>query len=78
MSVSGFTFIIIFYSISLNSTIFLKCVDFDLLVWVWTLMERRSTLSVSQVKKKMNVSEFKLWNINLNSESDEESKSKNL
>lgn len=78
MSVSGFTFIIIFYSISLNSTIFLKCVDFDLLVWVWTLMERRSTLSVSQVKKKMNVSDFKLWNINLNSESDEESKSKNL
>lgn len=76
MSVSGFTFIIIFYSISLNSTIFLKCVDFDLLVW--TLMERRSTLSVSQVKKKMNVSDFKLWNINLNSESDEESKSKNL
>lgn len=41
-------------------------------------MERRSTLSVSQVKKKMNVSDFKLWNINLNSESDEESKSKNL
>lgn len=65
MLANGSTFIIFFYSVSLNNTIFLKCADFDLLVW--TLMHGASfNTECFSSDKIMNMPETKLWNINLN------------